>query len=152
MKDIEFQEIGKRTPYHAPNGFFEQISEKTLQQAKLREQSHRKKLILWRTMAVAASLAAIVFIGYLTFQPEHPDNKLIVQKNQAQIEPAEEPKSEKLKEPAVAISKENPVTPTTPEVKNPENMTEVLTDLTDEELMQLAAVYKADPFIEEAVQ
>jgi len=31
-------------------------------------------------------------------------------------------------------------------------MTEVLTDLTDEELMQLAAVYKADPFIEEAVQ
>ena len=68
--DNEFQEIGKRIPYEVPEDFFEKITEKTLQQAKLRDQKHRKNRILWQTMSVAASLAAALLLGYMILYPD----------------------------------------------------------------------------------
>ena len=83
VEDNEFQKIGKKTPYNTPDGFFEQISEKTLQKAKQREKGRRSNLILWRTVAVAASLAALFLIGYLISDPVlKPESKLVLKEKQ----------------------------------------------------------------------
>lgn len=151
----EFPEVGKKLPYREPNDFFEGLSEKTLQLAKNREQNRRKTLILWKTLTVAASVSALALIGYYLTGPEKPVNSPIVQEKQ----PAEqhiitEPKIEK--QTVVATETKNKESVKTPE-KNIEkieyeNVDTILTDLSDEDLQQLAAMYEADPFINETEQ
>lgn len=151
-EDIEFQEIGKRTPYQVPEGFFEHIPGKTLQKVKLREQNHRNHWILWKTMAVAASLAAVVMIGFLISGPEKTENKMIVQEQQVESELAIESAPDSLKELMVPIVKKDSVAKMNHESAVQEDITDILSDLSDEELLQLAAIYKADPFIEVDMQ
>lgn len=151
----EFQDFGKKLPYREPPGFFEQLSEKTLQQAKRREQRHRKSLVLWRTLAVAASLSALAMLGYFTFEPEKPELHRIVEVKQP-VEQLQRVNQEQTKQPEVAeIQKAAPEkvseTIVTKEPKA-EEIGDVLADLTDEELLQLAAMYKADAFISESEQ
>jgi hypothetical protein len=150
-KDTPFQDIGKETPYQVPSGFFEQISEKTLLKARQREQSRKRKLTLWRTMAVAASLVAFAFIGYLKFDIERPETKLIVQERYVET-PIAIQKQEILEPPVVsekpAIAPEKEI----PKVNEDEDISNILSDLTDEELLQLAAIVKTDPFMEVAQQ
>jgi len=151
----EFRDLGKKLPYQEPTGFFDQLSEKTLQQAKLREQRHRKSLVLWRTVAVAASLSALALLGYYLFEPEKPELHQIVQGKQS-VELQINPKQEIPEQPEVAeIKKAIPekLTETiVAEENNTEEIGDVLADLSDEELLQLAAMYKADPFISESEQ
>ena len=151
----EFLNLGKKLPYREPAGFFEQISEKTLQQAKLREQKRRKSLVLWRTLTVAASLSALALLGYFMFEPDKPEGKPIVLEKQT----VEQPKVENiqaLKQPEVAEIKK--VEPQQVQEKVAEKGTDteefgdVLADLSDDELLQMAAMYKADPFISESEQ
>ena len=151
----EFRDFGKKLPYREPTGFFDQFSEKTLQQAKRREQNRKKEVVLWRTVAVAASLSALALLGYYLLEPEKPVNNPIVLEQQ----PVEQPqiKNQELrKQPKVAEIKK--VTPEKIQetIAAKENYTEeivdVLADLSDEELLQLAAMYKADPFISESEQ
>lgn len=151
-KDIKFQGIGKNTPYKAPDAFFEEISAKTLLKARQREHDHRKSLVLWRTVGVAASLAAVVLLSYFILEPAKPENKMIVNENQHPTEQVIEPEPERSKPPVVAIVEDDTSRIASPEVNSPEEMTAVLADLSDEELMLLAAMFKADPFIEEAIQ
>ncbi|HET6559502.1 MAG TPA: hypothetical protein VFG54_19420 [Prolixibacteraceae bacterium] len=151
-EDIEFQNIGKNTLYKAPDGFFEQISERTLQRAKLRQQIQRRNLILLKTLTGAASLAAVVFLGYFLSEPGKPEQKLVIHQNKPQTEQVMKQKPIVLKEPIAAIQEKDSIEKTSPEVKSGEDMMDVIADLSDEELMQLAAMYKADPFIEEAIQ
>ena len=74
--DNEFDGIGKKTTYKVPDGFFEHISERTLSKAKQRELKRRKTLMLWRTVAVAASLSAIAILGYYMYEKSKPLIKL----------------------------------------------------------------------------
>lgn len=152
IEDNEFQGIGKNTPYKVPDDFFETVSEKILLKAKEREHNHGKSRVLWRTVAVAASMAAMLLLGYFIFEPDNkPVTNLIVQN----VQPVEQQiiqKQEINKQPEVAEVK-----PAEPEkIISKENSTEVvsdvLTDLSDEELLQLAAMIKADPFINESAQ
>jgi hypothetical protein len=145
-----FRDFGKKLPYKEPTGFFDQLSEKTLQEAKRREQRRRKKIVLWRTVAVAASLLALAFLGYFMFEPEMPVNNPIVReqqqlKNQVSI-----------KQPEVLEITESVPEKTPDKIVAEENASEeigdVLADLTDEELAQLAAMYQADAFISESEQ
>jgi len=151
----EFRDFGKKLPYQEPVGFFEQLSEKTLQQAKLREQRRRKSLVLWRTVAVAASLSALAMLGYFMFEPERPVNNPIVQEKQP-VEQQIVPKQEIPEQPEVAEIKKAVPEKVSEKIVAKENNTEeiadVLADLSDEELLQLAAMYKADPFISESEQ
>jgi len=151
----EFRDFGKKLPYQEPAGFFDKLSERTLQEAKRREHNRRKKMVLWRTMAVAASLSALAFLGYFVFETEKPVNNPIVLeqqpvgqpqlKNQVTIKQPEMSAIKKAipeKVPEKIVAKEN----------DSEEITDVLADLSDEELLQLAAMYKADPFISESEQ
>lgn len=151
----EFRDFGKMLPYREPTGFFDQLSEKTLQQAKLREQNRKKSLVLWRTVAVAASLTALALIGYFMTDSEKPEIQRIVQEKQ-QVEQTPIVNQEIAKQPEVAeVKKDTPEKlPEKIETKetNAEEIGDVLADLSDEELLQLAAMYKADPFISESEQ
>lgn len=156
-ENIEFREIGKRTPYQAPDGFFDAISEKTLQNAKQKESHHRKNLFVWRTMAVAASLAALLTMGYFISRPDvQPESRFMAQGESADSprvipqmkEAAEQPEVAEVNESVPEITPE----PATEAETNNELLGDVLADLSDEELMQLMAMYHADPFIGEPEQ
>jgi len=151
-EDTEFQEIGKNTPYKVPDGFFEKISEKTLRKAKQREQNSRKILIVLRTFAVAASLAAIALLAYFMTGTEKPEIKQLVQSKQTEVIDTirlTEVISKKIT--ITEIKKEAPVKTTIKETK-PEEITDVLSELSDDELLQLAAMYKSDLFIDDSPQ
>jgi len=151
-EDTEFQEIGKNTPYKVPDGFFEKISEKTLRKAKQREQNSRKILIKLRTFAVAASLAAIALLAYFMTGTEKPEIKQLVQSKQTEVIDTirlTEVISKKIT--ITEIKKEAPVKTTIKETK-PEEITDVLSELSDDELLQLAAMYKSDLFIDDSPQ
>ncbi|MDP3913099.1 MAG: hypothetical protein Q8R96_05105 [Bacteroidota bacterium] len=145
----EFQEIGKNTSYKVPAGFFEQVSEKTLLKAKQREFRRRKKLVLWRTVAVAASLAAVFFIGYFT-----PDRDIkqksnpIVMDNQLAERPIIQ-NPEIIKQTTVP---EQMPDRTIAEESNSEEIDDILADLSDDELLQLAAMFTTDPIVSESAQ
>jgi hypothetical protein len=143
----EFEEIGRKSTYKVPDGFFEQVSEKTLRMAKQREQNHRKRIIMLQTFAVAASLSAIAFLGYFMLKPEP---KQIVQVKQTEVK-QETPKAAEINK-QIALAESTKVTPvkTITKATMPEELTDILADLSDDELLEMAAVYKSDPFIEES--
>lgn len=152
----EFPEIGKKLPYREPAEFFERFSERTLQQAKFREQNRKRSLVLWRTVAVAASVSALALLGYFMFEPELPESPQIVQEKQT-VELPIINKQEITKQPEIGIEIKKEDTEKVPEKfvaeeKDTEEIGDVLADLSDEELLQLAAMYKADPFISESEQ
>ena len=152
----EFQEIGKNTPYKVPAGFFEQVSEKTVLKAKQRELRRRRKLVLLRNVSVAASLAAVFLLGYFI-----PDTDIKVESKQTVItnQSAERPIIQNTE-----ITKQSTVTEigkTVPEKvpdrtiaveTNSEEIDDVLADLSDDELLQLAAMFTTDPIVSESAQ
>jgi len=149
----EFRNFGKKLPYQEPAGFFDQLSEKTLQQAKRREQRRRKTVVLWRTVAVAASLSGLALLGNFMFEPErpvtnqivqekHPVEQQIIQKQEIAKQPEIIAEIKKATVPEKVIAVEN----------NAEEIGDVLADLSDDELLQLASMYKADLFISESEQ
>ena len=60
-KDFDFDDIGKRTPYTTPDGFFEDVQRKVMKQQR---KSHMK-LIISTVVAIAAVLAGILFVPSL---------------------------------------------------------------------------------------
>ncbi len=151
-EDTEFQGIGKKTPYKVPDGFFERISEKTLRKAKQREQNSRKILIALRTFAVAASLSAIALLAYFMTGTEKIEIKQLVQNKQTEVKDTIRQTEAIAQKITIAeIKKEAPVKTTIKETK-PEEITDVLSELSDDELLQLAAMYKSDLLIDEAPQ
>ena len=151
-EDTEFQGIGKKTPYKVPDGFFERISEKTLRKAKQREQNSRKILIAIRTFAVAASLSAIALLAYFMTGTEKIEIKQLVQNKQTEVKDTIRQTEAIAKKITIAeVKKEAPAKTTIKETK-PEEITDVLSELSDDELLQLAAMYKSDLLIDEAPQ
>lgn len=156
IENNEFQEIGRTNYYKVPDGFFEQVSEKTLLKAKQRELVRRRKLVLFRTVAVAASLAAVFLLGY--FIPNNgikQKSKPIITANRLvdhQIIQNNEINTQKTSpEIGKTVTELVPLT-TIDEATNPEEIDDVLADLSDDELLQLAAMFKTDPFISESAQ
>ncbi|HAH22408.1 MAG TPA: hypothetical protein DCL77_01340, partial [Prolixibacteraceae bacterium] len=146
-KEIEFQEFGKNVPYKVPDGFFDSITNTTLQKAKLREQNHKRNLTLWRTMAVAASLAALVTFGYLMTEHDpvnQPDIFVLEKHSQAQQPIVQQQKIDQqptVKAPQKAIAAKVEEKIASKEDKT-EVLVDVLADLSDEELLELDAMYK----------
>lgn len=62
-KDFDFDDIGKRTPYRTPDGFFEDVQRKVMERAGVRQQrkSHLK-LIVATVVTMAALLAGFLFV------------------------------------------------------------------------------------------
>lgn len=65
-KDFDFDDIGKRTPYRTPEGFFEDMQRKVIERTGMKQQrkSHLT-LIVSTIVATAAIIAGILFIPSL---------------------------------------------------------------------------------------
>ena len=65
-KDFDFDDIGKRTPYTTPDGFFEDVQRKVMERTGVKQQrkSHMK-LIISTVVAIAAVLTGILFVPSL---------------------------------------------------------------------------------------
>jgi len=148
----EFREIGKKLPYREPVGFFERFSDKALNVARQRKKTRERRIMIWRSVAVAASIAVIVFLGYLIPDGENAEKVLVVQDNQPDTTVVLEQKQQIAELPVADSVKKNIEEDAVSQFKTGEDMNDILVDLSDEELMQLAAMFKADLFIEEAVQ
>jgi len=148
MKEhTDFEKIGKGTPFKVPQGFFEGISEKTLQKAKQREYDRKRRLVFRRVVTGIISVAAVVLLAFLIPSPIHQRESTFfaVEKtldSQEKLPDTIKPipsKEVSEKVPALTIPSDNPA----------EDVRDVLADLSDEELIQLAVRYKSDPFLDE---
>jgi len=147
----EFPGIGKKLPYREPVDFFEELSKKTLEVAKQRSRT-RTRLIIWRSVAVAASLAAVVFLGFLVQDKETAHRIAVVEQKTVETPVIKEEQQLVLEKPVVADVKNEQTEEGASMAVSDENVNDVLADLSDEELMELAAMFKADSFIEEVTQ
>jgi len=146
----EFKGIGKKMPYKAPDDFFENVARKTLYEVKMRDRKSQHTIYLWRSVAVAASLAAVGFLGYFILNRDvKPETQIVVQDSKSAVQPivgteVVQPSVDTLPAKKV-ISQEKVQSAVVKEVPS-ENMDEILADLTEEELLQMAAMIKTDPF------
>lgn len=144
----DFQKFGKRLPYQEPDGFFEGFSECTLETAKQRTQ--RSLTVVWKTLAVAASIAAVVILGHLIQEKELPPTTSAVDTNTIEVPAIQDSKKDNMQTPVVAEWKKENSQDKVFVPENEENVNDVLADLSDEELMQMAAMFEADLFTEES--
>ena len=65
-KDFDFDDIGQRTPYRTPDGFFEDVQRKVMERAGVKQQrkSHMK-LIISTVITMAAVLIGFLFVPSL---------------------------------------------------------------------------------------
>lgn len=152
----EFRNAGKRIPYEVPDDFFKKFPQETLFAAKQRERKSRHILYVWRSLAVAASLAVFAVVGYFMIRTDKlPESRTFVQETplneqSSEIKPVE-PKPRTMAESGKSRTvKESEPIPD--KLILTEKMDEILADMTDDELIQLAAMIKTDPFIVETEQ
>lgn len=77
-KDFDFDDIGKRTPYYMPDGFFEEMQQKVMTQVAAKKQRRYMRLVI-ATIATAAVLAGIFFIPswYQTSTAQHSGTDIL---------------------------------------------------------------------------
>lgn len=59
----DLEKIGKQMPYTVPDGFFEKMEERLMQEATAKKKKSKlPKVVLWTGLAVAASLALLLVL------------------------------------------------------------------------------------------
>lgn len=126
-EEFNFKEVGKRTPYDVPMGFFEEVTQKTLELAKERDKKERHIKIRFRVAAlVATAAAAVIALALFT--------KLA----QSEFESLEQTDSIKVKN-SYGIAGKYSTTPT-------ENIDTLLNNMSDDEIKLLADLTMKDVF------
>lgn len=71
-KEFDFQEIGKRTPFRTPEGFFERVQAETMRRIDEERRKQKMRRIGW---GISLTLAAAAMIcGFLFLPATSPDN------------------------------------------------------------------------------
>ena len=142
-----FKEIGKKTTYKVPTGFFDQISERTLAKAKQEEIKHREIHFKWIVLVAAASLISFVILGQYLFKSENPASTSGSQIVNSQIVNNElKAVPETIKWKGNAIKGDDQVE------NSAEGLNSILNEISDEELSQLSAEIKTDVFMADLFQ
>lgn len=94
MKEFDFDDIGKKTPYHTPDNFFEDMQQKVMKQTcgVQRRPKGRLQIILSTAIASAAILAGVLFISPYFHTGDVPgatSNILAIEKNGSIVDPAD---------------------------------------------------------------
>lgn len=84
-KDFDFDNIGKRTPYITPHGFFEDMQRKVLERAEVKQRrKSQMRLVISAVVAMAAMLAGLIFVTFF-YQADDikpsPSNVLAVERS-----------------------------------------------------------------------
>ncbi len=173
-EEFDFDKVGKRMPYKVPSGFFNKITEETLAEAENRAAAKKKTTFgLWQVLSVAASVAVLLTVGYFMYtgrHQEHTDKNMIVATEPTATEPTEAPVADAVPVPEpeqpVATVPEQPKLAVVPKPKtrsekvpeqqqapaqteNPETLDEILASISDEDLLQLAALAETDLYVYE---
>lgn len=83
-KDFNFEDIGKQTPYRTPEGFFDKMQERIMEQTlkKKDKKPFRLKLVLTTVLSAAALLAGVLFLASPPSDTNEPSsNSFIVSTN-----------------------------------------------------------------------
>ncbi|MEI7830905.1 MAG: hypothetical protein WCI31_14100 [Prolixibacteraceae bacterium] len=152
----KFQLIGKKTPYEVPSGFFESIAEKTLKNAIKKVHIHKRNNVVRLIFSVAASLALLFYMG-INFKQNSDAiqvQDLIVDRTRP-ASPSATPLSREITNHKKITEKVLPgetIEKDVTTLEKPELLSDILSDLTDEDLQQIAIRYKTDTFINESLQ
>ena len=150
--DIGFEEIGQKMTYKVPDGFFERVSSDTLIMAQQREQKRKTNRVIWRTMAVAASLLALIYLSYFRLEPVISDTNLVSFDGKPKLKLKVSP-SESVSNPILVAESTELVIHKRMKSDSPVvELSTVLAEMTDEDLQQLATMYKNDLFLGESPQ
>lgn len=71
-KDFDFESVGKRTPFRTPDGFFNDMQTRILEQAS--EERRRRKRLRWQMIVGGVLSAAAMIAGIVFFIGVKPDN------------------------------------------------------------------------------
>jgi hypothetical protein len=104
-----------------------------------------------RGFAVAASLTAIAFFSYFWSDSEKQVVRQFVQQEQHDTNVILRQQEVIGKQIPSYSTKEVPADKANVRETEPEALSDVLPELTDDELLQMAAVYKTDPFIYQSI-
>jgi hypothetical protein len=151
--ESEFPQIGKRMTYKVPEGFFERITDETIAEARKRERSRGKLILIRQIAGVAAVMMALILAGYwMMNRMDHPS--LTVEQL-----PGGLPDDTCLQNPIISVQKDNMASQSAAKKKVHEspdmdlsgdaNLEDLLASLPDDELLFLAAQSEADIFTEE---
>jgi hypothetical protein len=163
--DNFFSSYGKEMPYEVPVGFFEQLPEQTLHLAKARKakQAHMRHVFTIGSLSVAATVALIVLF-LLPNNPNNPSDGQLATNHVMSVVPDSAKKdSVRLKPTTVKpVDKAKDVkTPANPKIAKPvvespksatieakpESLDQLLADMPDDMLRQMAAQGDEDLFI-----
>lgn len=157
-KEFDFSAYGKVNPYKVPDGFFEALPQQTLAMAKKRSASRKRiTLVAVASLSAAASVALLVAWPLLT-GPTAPANGPIALNNvpttvvavadSSKATPTAAKKDTvKVAPVAPPVAKTDTVTKVPAAVAPKENLDDLLANLSDDELMQLADNGDDDHFI-----
>lgn len=139
-----FPQFGKRLPYDVPSAFFDEFSAKTLVIAKQKAHS-RHAVKLWR-LGVAASILIVAFLSFLV--AENNKKVIVAEVKQDTISDIQEQKQIEQPIARTELKKKEILQSESKKSELKESVNDILADLTDEELGQLDAMMKTDPFME----
>jgi HPt (histidine-containing phosphotransfer) domain-containing protein len=173
MKDeFDLENSSKEMPYQVPAGFFDGITQATLQEAKRREAFSappQAKSSTWQMWSVAASIAVLLVAAYFllkgpqTQQPElaqieKVQGPAVVQDTTTRVVPLPQPatpqKPVKLQTTELAQTthpkkKNSPAASQKKVTQQPESLENLLAALSDEEVAELAALAETEAYVYE---
>lgn len=139
-----FPQFEKQLPYEVPLVFFDEFSAKTLKLAK--QKAHSRHVVRLWYLGVAASILIVAFLSFLV--AENNKNVIVAEVKQDTIPDVQEQKQIEQPIAQPELKKKEILQSESKNSEFKESVSDILADLTDEELGQLDAMIKTDPFME----
>lgn len=172
-EEFDFTNVGKRMPYQVPSEFFDKITEITLAEAERRAGAEKKHQIslLW-ALSVAASVTLLLAVGYFVYTGSTKE-EMVVQSVSKEVPVAVVPHvsevpavSDTMTRPEAKVAEQEPaliaetkpvkekvtqeiVVQETSKSGEPASFDAILKSMSDEEILQLAALAEADLYVYE---
>ena len=173
-EEFDFTNVGKRMPYQVPTDFFDKITEITLAEAERRAGGEKKHKIsmLW-ALSVAASVTLLLAVGYFVYTGSTKKEELVAQSVVKEVPVAVVPHvsevpavSDTMTRPETKVAEQEPaliaeakpvkekvtqeiVVQETSKSGEPASFDAILKSMSDEEILQLAALAEADLYVYE---
>ncbi|MFD2512477.1 hypothetical protein ACFSRY_01250 [Pontibacter locisalis] len=174
-KEFDFKKVGKRMPYKVPSDFFGNITEETLAEAERRSGNNKRhSSSMWWIVSVAASVILLIAVGYFVYTGKKEEKVMATTKGtQAPVASlpqvrADQQNADTMTRPEVSVTEQRlPVTlqadsdkvsvpseqaseqKQLAQVDKEESFDEILRSISDEELLEMAAVAEADLYLYE---
>ncbi|MCX6307377.1 MAG: hypothetical protein NTY32_00630 [Bacteroidia bacterium] len=146
-EEFQFLRVGKELPYKVPEGFFDELPERTLQKVKIRLESRKRKLHFTSAfVAFAAAAAILAFVFLLPNRALTLEDRLIAKGKPMETKPEVTAKS--FQPNGVIVPKQVASVKNTIVASDEENLDDILKSLSEEDLSDLLADYKTDDFEE----